>query len=113
MADNNEMSEAEMKMMAEAIYKSQQTQPTYEEVAKNAAVQAPTGIVDTILNTPSNLKNLGKMGSEFMDYAFGPVGSGAPIPSDYGQFDIPKNTVQDYLAGQGLLDPSMRERMSP
>lgn len=103
-----------LRLKAEAEYEyDQKNKPSTSDVAKNSAIQGGAGVVDSILNFPSNLKNVGKMGAEFMDYAFGPVGSGADIPSDYGQFDIPEDSAKNYLTGQGLLDPNMRQRMSP
>lgn len=89
---------------------------SWSDVLKEAPAKAGAAIADEILNFPQNLYNVGKMAADLGKAAFGPGNVnvyGGQIPAESGQFDIPEDTVKNYLTEQNFIDPTLRGRMSP
>lgn len=104
MADELSIEQQKAIALAEAELSLQKS--SWGDVAKNAVAKAVTGAADTVLNFPSNLKNVGKMVSElYVDPETGMSAnmSGGEIPADYGQFSIPNDTVTDYATKEGVI----------
>lgn len=108
MADD--FNEEELRLRALARQRAEKKGVSWSDVITQAPIKAAAGVADTIANTPSNLGNLLKAGNELFQAG---LASESYNPSDASEVTIPDNTVTNYLSGQGMIDPNMRENMTP
>jgi len=118
MADNFTLEQKQAIAIAEAKLKLSQTKDSAEwsDVIKEAPVKGAAGVVDQVLNLPQNIYNIGKTAAELGNAAFGPGNVnvyGGEIPSDTGEMTNPEESAKNYLTEQGMIDPSLRDRMTP
>lgn len=118
MADNFTLEQKQAIAIAEAKLKLSQTKDSAEwsDVVKEAPVKGAAGVVDQVLNLPQNIYNIGKTAAELGNAAFGPGNVnvyGGEIPSDTGEMTNPEESAKNYLTEQGMIDPSLRDRMTP
>lgn len=118
MADNLTVEQQQALAIAEAERAKAESKnsASWSDVLKEAPVKAISGVTDEILNAPHNLYNLGKTAVELGNAAFGPGNVnvyGGQLPSDNGEITVPEDTAKNYLTEQGMIDPSLRNRMTP
>lgn len=108
MADN--ITEEELRLKAKAKLNLKNKTPSWSDVVMQAPVKAAAGVVDAIANTPENLGNLVTAGNQLFQAGMAPE---SYYPADAPEVTTPDNTTTNYLAGQGFIDPNMRENMTP
>lgn len=110
MADN--ISEEELRLKAKARLNLDKKQSSWSDVAKQAIAKGASGAVDTLINTPENAANLVKMISGMSAQQNEAMLGSEDTTGGMTETEIPPNRTQDYLQGQGVIDPSLTSNMS-
>lgn len=105
--------EEELKLKARARLRLKQKEASWTDVVKQAVPKGVSGAVDSIINTPENAINLGKMISGMNANQNEAMLGGTDTTSGMPDVEQPPNRTRDYLQEQGFIDPSLTQNMSP
>lgn len=116
MADEFTIEQQKAIAIAEARAKAEaagEDQSSWTDVIKQAVPKGVSGAVDSIINTPENAINLGKMISGMNANQNEAMLGGTDTTSGMPDVEQPPNRTRDYLQEQGFIDPSLTQNMSP